>query len=111
MQRMVRDRLVLILEKENLLAPAQCGFRRHRSAVNYLISLERQFQNCFVLCQHLVTVFFVLEKAYDTMWRFGILRALHGWKFRAHLAFSISNFLQERRFRVRLGNVLSMSNV
>jgi hypothetical protein len=45
------------------------------------------------------------------VWRFGILRALHGWKFRGHLAFFISNFLQDRRFRARLGNVLSMSNV
>jgi hypothetical protein len=44
------------------------------------------------------------------MWRFGILRALHGWKFRGHLAFFITNFLQDRRFRVRLGNVLSISN-
>jgi potassium voltage-gated channel Eag-related subfamily H protein 8 len=111
MERMVNDRLIFILEKENLLAPAQCGFRRHRSAVDHLILLERQIQNCFVLHQQLVTVFFDLEKAYDTTWRFGIPRALHGWKFRGHLAFFISNFLQDRRFRVRLVNVLSMSNV
>jgi hypothetical protein len=82
MGRMVNDRLIFILEKENLLAPAQCGFRRHRSAVDHLISLKRQIQICFVLRQQLVTVFFDLEKAYDTTWRFGILRARHGWKFR-----------------------------
>jgi hypothetical protein len=67
--------------------------------------------NCFVLYQQLVTVFVDLEKAYDTTWRFGILCALQGWKFRVNLAFDISNFLQDRRFRVRLGNVLSVSNV
>jgi hypothetical protein len=77
MERMVNDRLVIILEKENLLAPAQCGFRRHRSAVDHLISLERQILNCFVLLQQLVTVFFDLEMAYHTTWRIGILRALH----------------------------------
>jgi hypothetical protein len=111
MERMVNDRLVCNLEKENLLAPAQCGFWRLRSAVDHLISLERQIQNCFAQRQQLVTVFFDLEKAYDTTWRFGILCALHGWKLQGHLAFFISNFLQDRRFRVRLGNVLSMSNV
>jgi hypothetical protein len=88
---MVNDRLVFILEKENLLAAAQCGIRRHISVVNHLISLERQIQNCFVQLQQLVTVFFDLEKAYDTTWRFGILRALHGWNFRGHLAFFIFN--------------------
>jgi hypothetical protein len=81
MERMVNDRFVFILEKENLLAPAQCGFRRHRSAVDNLISLERQIQNCFVQLQQLETVFFDLDKTYDTTWHFGILRALHGWKF------------------------------
>jgi hypothetical protein len=111
MERMVNDRFVFILEKENLLDPAQCGFRSHRSAVDHLISLERQIQNFFVLRQQLVNVLFDLEKAYDTTWRFGILRALHGWKFRGHLAFFISSFLQDRRFSVGLGNVLSMSNV
>jgi hypothetical protein len=70
MERMVNDRLVFLLEKENLLAPAQCGFRRHRSAVDHLISLEHQIQNCFVLRQQLVTVFFDLENSYDTTWRF-----------------------------------------
>jgi hypothetical protein len=87
MERMVNDRLLFILEKVNLLARARYGFRRHRSAVDHLISLERQIQNCFVLRHQLVTVFFVLEKAYDTTWSFGMLCALHGWKFRGHLAF------------------------
>jgi hypothetical protein len=75
MERMVNDRLVFILEKENLLAPAQCGFRRHRSAVDHLISLERQIQNYFVQRQQLVIVFFDLEKTYNSTWRFGTLRA------------------------------------
>jgi hypothetical protein len=66
MERMGNDRLVFIMEKENLLAPAQCGLRRHRSAVDDLFSLERQIQNCFVLRQQRV-VFFGPEKAYDTM--------------------------------------------
>jgi potassium voltage-gated channel Eag-related subfamily H protein 8 len=91
-ERIVNDRLVFILEKENVLAQAQCGFRCHRSAVDHLISLERQIENCFVLRQQLVTVFFDLEKAYNTTWRFGILRALHGWKFRGHLGFFFSTF-------------------
>jgi hypothetical protein len=38
MERMVNDRVAFVLEKEKLLAPAQCGFRSHRSAVDNLIS-------------------------------------------------------------------------
>jgi hypothetical protein len=92
MERMVNDRLIFILEKENLLAAAQCGFRRHISAVKHLISLERQIKNCFVQGQQLVTVFFYLEKAYDTTWSFDIFRALQDGSSEAtcHFLFSTS---------------------
>lgn len=64
-----------------------------------------------LLHQQLDTVFFDLEKAYDTTWCFGILRVLNGCKFRGQMEFFIPNFLQDRRFRVRLRNLLSVSNV
>ena len=54
-----------------------------------------------------MTVFFDLEKAYDTAWRFGILKTLHEFGFRGEMALFIQVFLRNRRFKVKVGNTLS----
>jgi hypothetical protein len=82
MEHMVNRHHVWILESRNLLSNAQYGFRRHRSTTDHLANLEYHVQNSFLLLQHLVAVFFDLEKAYDTIWRYGILRTLHRWNLR-----------------------------
>jgi potassium voltage-gated channel Eag-related subfamily H protein 8 len=76
MQRMVNRRFVWVLENRNLLSGAQCGFRHHRSALDHLVNLKYHIQNAFLPSQHLVAVFFDLEKPYTT-WRYGILQNLH----------------------------------
>ena len=54
-----------------------------------------------------MSVFFDLEKAYDTTWKYGILRDLHEAGLRGRLPDFISKFLNERCFRVRVGSCLS----
>ena len=55
-----------------------------------------------------ISVFFDLEKAYDTIWRYGILRDMHGVGLRKRLPKYISKFLKGRRFRVSLNFIKSM---
>ena len=64
-------------------------------------------REAFVRREHVVSVFFDLEKAYDTTWKHGILRDLHGAGLRGRLPDFIGNFLKDRRFRVRVGSCLS----
>jgi len=40
----------------------------------------------------MVAVYFDLEKAYDTTWKYGIMRDLHEAGLRGRLPFFISNF-------------------
>src|SRR5207253_1047135 len=107
LERMVNTRLVWQLESSGILAPSQCGFRRNRSAVDHLVVLESAIREAFAKKQHLVAVFFDLEKAYDTTWRYGILRNLASYGFRGRLPLFLVNFLSERTFRVRVGSCLS----
>ena len=67
-ERMVNERLVWYLEKNGLLAKQQCGYRANRSTVDHLIRLETFIRDAFIQNQHLVAVFFDLQKAYDTTW-------------------------------------------
>ena len=72
-KRMVNGRHVWYLEKNGLLAKQQCGYRTNRPTVDYLIRLETFIRVAFIQNQHLVAVFFNLQKAYDTTWKHGIL--------------------------------------
>ena len=55
----------------------------------------------------MVTVFFDLQKAYDTMWKYGILQDLHSMRLRGNLPIFIGNFLSDRIFQIHLGTILS----
>ena len=74
---MINKRLVWYLEFYNLISPVQPGFRSERSTNDNLVRLETFIHDAFVKKEQVVAVVFDLEKAYDTTWKFGILRDLH----------------------------------
>ena len=106
-ERMVNERLVWYLEKNGLLAKQQCGYRANRSTVDHLIRLETFIRDAFIQNQHLVAVFFDLQKAYDTTWKHGIQQDLHDMGLRGNLSIFIGNFLTDRTFQIHLGTILS----
>ena len=57
--------------------------------------------------EHIITIFFDLEKAYDTTWIFGIIKDLCNLKLRGRLPKFIKNFLTDRTFQVCIGSTLS----
>ena len=50
---------------------------------------------------------FDLEKAYDTTWRYGILKDIHKLGLSRRLPTFIDNFLADRTMQVRVGSSLS----
>ena len=107
LERMINVRLVWYLESNNLISPVQSGFRSERSTNDNLVRLETFIRDAFVAKEHVVAVFFDLEKAYDTTWRHGIMRDLHDLGIRGRLASFIENFLADRWIQVRVGSTLS----
>ena len=85
----------------------QCGFRKNRSTTDHLVCLEIFVSKAFIQWQHAVVVFFDLEKAYDTTWKYGIMRDLHSAGLQSRLSTFIEGFLQSRNFQVRVGSCLS----
>ncbi|GFV06898.1 reverse transcriptase domain-containing protein [Trichonephila clavipes] len=82
------------------------GFHKGRSTLDNIITLENKFRNAFVWRNHLVSIFFDIEKAYDRTWRYGILRTLFNFGLRGNLL-TFKIFLNLRTFRLRLGGTLS----
>ncbi|GFS68012.1 probable RNA-directed DNA polymerase from transposon X-element [Trichonephila clavipes] len=65
LERMVNTRLIYQLEKNRCIPLFQSGFRKGRSALDNIIMLEGKIRNAFVRRNHLVSIFFDIEKAYD----------------------------------------------
>ena len=107
MERLVNSRLVWFLETNSLISDLQCGFRQGRSTVDHLVRFETFIREAFVKKQHVLAVFFDLEKAYDTTWKHGILADMHTMGFRGRLPVFIKGFLSGRSFRVRVGSTHS----
>ena len=87
----------------------QNGFRRRKSTVDNLVTLETSIRDVFVCRKHLVFIFFDLKKAYDTTWKHGILLDLYKTGLRGRLPMFICDFLSDRYFKVRVGNIYSDS--
>ena len=107
MERMINARLMWSLESQGLLSEKQCSFRKNHSTLDLLIRFETFIRNAFIKNTHVLTIFFDLEKAYDTRWKHGILADLWDLGFRGHLPRFIQSFLSEHSFRVRVGSTLS----
>jgi len=61
MERMINNRLVWFLERNKLVTPLQCGFRKQLSTTHHLVRLESFIREDFIQRQHAVAVFFDLE--------------------------------------------------
>ena len=55
----------------------------------------------------IVAIFFDLEKAYETTWKFSIMNDLHNMELNGRLPNFIKTFLSDRKFRFCIGSTLS----
>ena len=107
MERMINDRLTWFLESNNIVTNFQSGFRRQRSTNDHVVRLETFIREAFIKKEHLVSVFFDLEKAYDTTWKYGIMKDVHDIGLKGRLPLFLQNFLTYREFKVKVGSTLS----
>ena len=111
MERIINDRLNEYLEMTRRISGLQCGCRRRRSTVDHLVRLESAIRKAFVNGENFVSVFFDLENAYDTTWRYGIIRNMFRKGLKGRLPMFIEKFLENRSFKVRIGSTYSDSQI
>ena len=98
---MIITRFIWYLEKSCILDRSQCGFRKHRSTVDHLVSLERYVRDAFAQKQQAVGLFFDLQKSFESTWQYGIIRHLHRRGLRGRLPAFVAEYLRDRQIRVR----------
>ena len=79
MEKIVADRLTYVLENRGLLADSQAGFRQNRCTTDQVLRMTQlatdQFQGKHQSSATVIT-FFDYEKAYDKVWRAGLIHKM-----------------------------------
>lgn len=107
MERIITERLTYFLESKNLFCPFQSGFRKGRNTLDALLCLESEIRKAHTNKEMVVAVFFDIEKAYDMLWKEGLLIKLLKMGIGGKLFNWVRNFLFERKIEVRVGSVYS----
>lgn len=102
LEMMINRRLVYFLEYNVLLESCLAGFRVGRSTNHQLVYLEACIKDAYIHKQCYMTVFFYIEKAYNTAWRYSILRDLKSFGTSGNVLDTLSSYMSTRTFRVRV---------
>ena len=77
------------------------------SIIDQIIKLEYVVREAFIKKEHMVAIYFDLEKAYDTSWKYRIMKDLYNAGLRGRMPIYISKYLTWRKVSVRVGVTLS----
>lgn len=109
MEKMIVYRLNYVFESKGVLASYQYGFRKGRSTLDALIKFETDIKKALSMKEGLVAVYFDVEKAYDMLWKEGLLLKLKKIGIEGRMYNWILSFLLDRTIQVRVGNELSQT--
>ena len=107
MERMVNDRLVYWLETGGLLHSYQSGFRKGRGTMDPVVALEDSIRKAQVNKETVLAIFFDVEKAYDMVWKEGLLIKLRQLGITGRIFQWIRDFLTGRRITVKINEAFS----
>ena len=102
LEKVINRRLLSFLEDNNVLSQTQTGYRKHRNTEDQLALIAEEIENAFQEKKKVVAVFFDLTKAFDKVWREGLLLKVLQSRVSGRMYKWIRCFLQDRSARVKL---------
>ena len=76
MDRIIKNRLEFFVEREKLLRPEQCGFRKAQGTTDILLRLEHRIGQAFENENVSLVVYLDLQSAFDKVWGNGLIYKL-----------------------------------
>ena len=114
MERLATNRLTWKLENEKILNTAQAGFRKERCTLGQIIKLQDTINKYNNNKGFTVGVFLDFEKAYDMLWRSGVVAKIKKLGINGNMFAFINNFLNNRTFQVvvrdKVSKVMELEN-
>jgi hypothetical protein len=107
MEKMVSVRMNWYLETQNLLSPAQAGFRRYCSTNQQIVMLSQEIKDSLDRKEILLAVFVDFKSAYDSVWRVKLMDKLQKIGVRGRMLKWFHNFITQRFCATKFENNLS----
>ena len=108
-ERMVKNRLEWYLEANKLINPLQSGFRKQRCTTDHVVRLQDAVHKAINTGKHTLAVFLDFSKAFDMVWKEGLLSKLRQLGVGGNMHRFIDDFLSDRKIRVVVGGQMSGS--
>jgi len=89
------------------MSSVQSGFRRHHSTIDQTARLHDTIVKRLNTKGHVLAVFLDMEKAFDMVWRKGLMIKLKRLGINGHMFQWMDAFLGDRTIQVRVGSALS----
>ncbi len=102
LEKILFYRLYGFVEHNNLLDPEQEGFRKYRSTTQALLRFTQRDYQCLNDKQHTLAIFIDLEKAYDSVWRDGLLYKMYHMGIKGKMWNWLHSFLSNRQVSIKL---------
>ena len=107
-ESVLKNRLNYFVETKHIIPANQSGFRKKRSTLDHLTVLQQKIINHISDPNFsLIGIFLDIEKAYDMLWRQGLLMKLRKHKIPQGIYNVLKSFLSNRSIQVKVKNTLS----
>ena len=110
LEKIVKQRLTLEIERRGILPEHQAGFRSKKSTLYNIVRLERYARSHLHRPgrrQHSAVIFFDIKAAFDSVWHDGLIYKLNDLRLPQHLTNYLISFLRNRTAAIELDNDLS----
>ena len=107
MERIIVNRLTWYIDKHHLLNDNQAVFRSCRSTIDQLLRLHTDANQGLKCKKTTLAVFIDFSKAFDLLWREGLLYKLRKKGITGNTFAWIADFMSKRTMQVRVGATLS----
>ena len=106
-EKIIGKRIDEFTHQNNILINEQFGFRMNHNTVQQIARFTNQITKEFNNKKHTGAVFLDMEKAFDTVWHFGLIYKLINYNFPKYLIKIISSYLSNRKMNVHYNKVIS----
>ncbi|CAF5086719.1 unnamed protein product, partial [Rotaria magnacalcarata] len=108
LEKIIKQRLMLELERRNILPEHQTGFRPGKSTIYNILRLERYAQNQLRCARrHSAVILFDIKAAFDSVWHDGLISKLNDLRLPKYIINYLTSFLKDRTASIEIENVLS----
>lgn len=106
-EKILKDYLILHIEQANIYPNEQFGFRAGHSTCHQIMRIKQHVKSSLDLKLSTGLVLLDIEKAFDSVWHKGVIYKLIKFSFPMSLIKIIQSFLDQRKFRVFVGQAQS----